>query len=775
MHSPAKTITAPTASDLVARGNGHVHMTGICGVGMAGLAILLQRRGFTVSGCDLMINKLASWLREHHVTVAEGHSPSHLAEDVAWVVRSTAVPESSPEIAAAKSKGLPVIRRGELLPALLEGSTSIAVAGTHGKTITSSFIAQALTSAGLSPSFCIGGEVTPLGGIARTGTDNTIVVEADESDGTLALYHPDIAVVTNIEFDHMEHFANIEAFEACFQTFINNARCRVIYCADDPRAARLCAGHHNATGYGLKPGASLRAEPIKELATCTECILFLNDEPLGAFTVPAPGRHNILNALACVAVCLELGIPFDKIRDATANVALPRRRFDRLLNRDDVIVISDYAHHPSEITALIRAAEHLHRPRLLGIFQPHRYTRTQALGPDFPAAFRGLSELILTPVYAASEPPLPGGTVWDLYAHCRRENRTPVFVATSLRQAWEYHRSQLRLGDVFLVIGAGDVERIALWARDDLLKTRVDELPSLVGEIIRHADLESTVVRGRERLGLKTTFSVGGNADVWMEIGNSRDLAKVLVWTQAKGIPFRILGGGSNILVSDLGARGVVARLTGNEFNTLSHDNGVITAGASVPIARLLSWAEEYAYSGLEFLESIPGTIGGASRGNAGAWDQSIADRIVWVRGLNTEGQEITLRRAELDYAYRRCPALRNLVITHVGLGVKTGDAQRINATRTDYASRRTWMKGIHSAGSVFKNPPGDYAGRLIEQAGLKGFTIGGASISDRHANVIVTGQDAKASDVLAVLEITRATVQRQFNIHLEPEIDLWS
>jgi UDP-N-acetylmuramate--L-alanine ligase/UDP-N-acetylenolpyruvoylglucosamine reductase len=783
MHNPQSSTPAPTAHDLLVRGGGHVHMAGICGVGMAGVAVLLQRRGFTVSGCDLMINKLAGWLRERQVTVTEGHAPSHLTNDVAWVVRSAAVPESSDEIAAARTKGLPVLRRGELLPALLEGTTSVAVAGTHGKTTTSSFIAQTLAAAGLDPSFCIGGEVAPLGGVAHTGQGETLVVEADESDGTLALYHPEVAVITNIEFDHMEHFANIEAFEACFQTFIRNTRRRVIYCADDPRTARLCAtrisggrsSRDTDIGYGLTPAAFLRAEIVKELASGTECLLFRGTERLGTFSVPAPGRHNVLNALACIATCLELGLTFDRIQDALARVSLPRRRFDRLLSRDDAIVISDYAHHPSEITALIRAAEHLHRPRLLGVFQPHRYTRTLALGPDFPASFRGLADLVLTPVYAASETPLPGGTVWDLYAHCRRDPRLTVSVATSLRQAWDYHRQQLRMGDVFLVIGAGDVERVALWARDELLNTRVDELPSLVGEIIRNADLEATVVRGRERLGPRTTLAVGGTADVWMEIGNMRDLTKVVAWTQARTIPFHVLGGGSNVLVSDLGVRGVVARLTGPEFLTLQLDQKVITTGASVTIARLLAWAEEHALTGLEFLESIPGTVGGAARGNAGAWGQAIADRVVWVRGLNPEGHEVTLPRTELDYDYRRCPALRGLAITHVGLGVQTGDAQQIRQTRADFASRRAWMKGLHSAGSVFRNPPGDYAGRLIEQAGLKGFTVGGATICERHANVIITGRDAKASDVLAVLETARAAVQRQSNIRLETEIDVWS
>lgn len=766
----------PLARELFARPDSHIHMAGICGVGMAGLAVLLRHKGFTVSGCDQLVNKLAGWLRERKVSVSEGHSPAHLAPDVAAVIRSAAVPESAPEITAALARGIPVLRRGEVLPLLMDAPGSIAVAGTHGKTTTSAFIAQALTAAGCNPSFCIGGEVTPLGGIARAGQEGILVAETDESDGTLALYQPDIAVVTNIEFDHKEHFADVSAVEECFRQFIRNARRRVIFCADDPRAAALCKVRTGSLGYGLKPGATLLATITREHAVGSEFTVTLDGKPLGTLALPVPGRHNILNALACTAVCLELGLAWEELVRTLATVALPRRRFEHVLQRDDLIVISDYAHHPSEIAALIRAAEHLQRPRITGIFQPHRFSRTKALGPDFPASFEGLAELVLTPVYAASEPPIAGGSVWDLYAHCRRNPRMDVRVATSLRQAWEHQRTRLRMGDILLVIGAGDVERIALWARDELRSKRVDELPSLVGNVILSADLEKTVVRGSEPVGPRTTFGTGGIADVWMEAGSLADLAKILAWARGQDMPFRILGGGSNVLVSDLGVRGIVVRLAPAAFGILQHEDGIITAGAALPLARLLAWASDQGLAGLEFLEGIPGTVGGAARGNSGAWGEAIGDRIVWVRALDANLKEVTLPRNALGYAYRSCPTLQGMVITEVGLRVRPGASpETLRQTRAGIAARRSWMKGLRCAGSVFRNPPGDYAGRLIEAAGLKGFSIGGATISQQHANVIVTGPGATSSDVLALLESARDTVERLHGIRLETEVNIWS
>lgn len=768
MSTPSSSLT-----ECLTRGGGHVHLAGICGVGMAGLALLLKARGFKVTGCDAAVNRLAPWLVERGIAVLGPHAPAHLTPDVTWVIRSAAVRPDHPEIQAAVQRGLPVFKRGEVLPRLLETGDSVAVGGTHGKTTTTSFIAQVLTATGRPPTFCIGGEVDPLGGVAGIGASPIVVAEADESDGTLALYTPGIAVVTNIEFDHMEHFAGVEAFEACFRSFITQASRRVVYCGDDPRAARVCAAHPKALCYGLGDNARLRGLPMASDGRGTDFNVTMDGKSLGRFHVPAPGRHNVLNALACLAVCLELGLEPDALREALSRVVLPRRRFDRLVDRDEVSVVSDYAHHPSEIAALVRTAAQLNRKRLLGVFQPHRYTRTQALGPEFPAAFEGLTELVLTPVYAASEAPMPGGAVWDLYAHCRAHGAPPVRLAQSLPQAWDYYRTQLRDDDGLLVIGAGDVERVAFWARDALRDRGVAGLESLLGRAMVELELTDSLIRGREPLAAKTTLTVGGTADVWIEFGELGDVRKVLAWTSAKDIPFTLLGAGSNVLVSDLGVRGVVGRLTGAAFKKIRLENDTVIAGAGLSLARLLSWTEEQSLGGLEFMYQVPGTVGGAVRGNAGAWGHAIGERVVWVRVLARDGTERCLVRSELDYAYRSCPILRPLVILEVALRVDPVDASRLRVEKQAIGARRAWLKGIRSAGSIFRNPPGNVAGRLIEQTGLEGHRIGGARLFEQHCNIIVTEDGATASDVLALLETARDAVRRKFAITLEPEVAL--
>ena len=380
---------------------------------------------------------------------------------------------------------------------------------------------------------------------------------------------------------------------------------------------------------------------------------------------------------------------------------------------------------------------------------------------------------MLCPVYAASEIPLPGGSIWDLYAHCRKVSSQTFVVASSLQNAWEYCRDQLRLNDLLLVIGAGDVERIAGWARDDLGRRRIQDLGRLVGQAIRQIDLHATLVRGREPLGQRTTLGVGGRADLWMEIGTEADLINIVKWTRTEAIPFQILGGGSNVLISDLGVRGVVARLSGDSFKGIIERDGLVLAGAGVPLARLINWADEHGLVGLEFLESVPGTVGGAVRGNAGAWEQSIADVVSWVRYIDRDGRIGTVKRSDLDFAYRSCPALKGQIILEAAFSLTPGDTTASRQNRKELAERRAWMKGLRSAGSVFRNPAGHFAGQLIEQAGMKGFSVGGASISERHGNVIVTSPGATASDVRAVLEKARDAVQRQSGITLDTEIQL--
>ena len=767
-------LDVDAVAERIGRGQGHVHLLGVCGVGMAGLACLLRQRGLTVSGCDLSLNPLAEWLQARGVGVAAGHSPAHITSAIDWVIRSAAVAPDAEEVCAARARRIPIFRRGAVLPALLRGQCSIAIAGTHGKTTTSTFTAQMLHAAGRDPSFCIGGEIPPLGGVAGAGTSGLLVVEADESDGTLALYAPEIAVVTNIEFDHMEHFASVAAFEDCFRTFVSRAR-RVVYCGDDPRAARVCAERPGALSYGFGDGVALRAVEVEEGAAAGRYTALLNGRRLGRVELPVPGRHNVLNSLAALGVGLELGLPFAAIALALAQVSLPRRRFERVVDRPDIRVISDYGHHPSEVRALLQAARKQPCARLLGVFQPHRYTRTLALGAEFPGAFEGLDELVLVPVYAASEKPLAGGMIWDLYARFREQTSLNVVLGDSLPQAWAHLRRQLRPGDLLLVIGAGDVEKIAVLARDELAARGLetgDPVAALAAEM-QALNLSATVLRVRENLGSKTTFQVGGVADVWAEIASEADLIALRRWTAARAVPFAMLGGGSNVLVSDLGVRGVVGRLTGESFRAIRAEGETVVAGAGASVGALLRWTRDRGLAGLEFLEAIPGTVGGAVRMNAGAWGHAIGERVLWARCVAPDGTVRQAGRESLGFAYRTCGGLGHDVVMEVALAMDRDLPELIDVRRREVAERREWMRGLHCAGSVFKNPAGDYAGRLIEAAGMKGRRIGGAAVSERHANVIVTERGARASDVHALIGLVRDAVERHGGGALELEVEL--
>lgn len=758
---------------------GAVHLAGVGGVGMGGIAYLLHQRGWRVSGCDLAANRVTAWLQAAGLDIRIGHAADHLTPETAWMVRSTAVAPDLPELAAAGARGVPVFRRGEVLPALLTGRTSVAVCGTHGKTTTSTFIAQILHAAGLAPSWCIGGEPGWLGGVAGTGRGNVLVVEADESDGTLALYTPDYTVITNVEFDHMEHFAGPAAFEACFATVAAATRRRVLYCADDPRAASVTAAVPGALAFGFGPHATLRGSACEGTEREVRFRVSRDGVELGELTVPAPGQHNALNALAATAVALELGVPFPVIRTALARVALPRRRFDRIASACGVQVISDYAHHPSEIAAFVRTAGQLDVRRRLAVFQPHRYTRTLALGTAFPPAFAGLDEVVLAPVYAASEAPLRGGTVWDLYGHMRRygeQHGGPrVLVADGLAEAWAYLRRQLRTGDALLVIGAGSVEQVAFDAGTFLA----------AGGDARAADgafcaaltrqCPGLVVRLDEPAGARTTLGVGGSADVWVEAATEAEVAAALACARAAGLPARVLGGGSNVLFSDTGARGVTVRLAGAELRRVRVEGDLVVAGAAVTVSSLLQWLDGHGWGGLEFMEGIPGTLGGCLRMNAGAWGGELNRHVAWIRCLNPDGSLCIVSDSELRYGYRECATLAQRVAVAAALRLpRVADGVASRRQRADFARKRTWMHGLRTAGSTFRNPPGAFAGRLLEEAGLFGARIGGARVTTKHANVLVAESGATASDVRALMEKMRGDVQDRSGVTLTPELCVW-
>ena len=453
--------------EVLQRGEGRIHFVGIGGVGMAGVARHAAHRGLAVSGSDAAASRITDWLEGYGIRVYIGHDASHVARDVRCVVRTPAVGDDNPELLAARSCGIPVIARGAALPILMEGRRSIAVAGTHGKTSTAAMIAHLLADAGRDPAYCVGGEIEALDGVAGVGGGDFMVVEADESDGTLCHYTPDIGVITNIEFDHMEHFTSRDAFLDCFRSFFRQVTDTAVFCAEDATAWSMGAGLADALSYGFREGCALRGRVVERRPLASVFSFRFRSGPWLRATLPAPGDHNVLNALGAAAAAHAAGVSAEAIRDGFARFRPARRRFEVVDCGLDVQVVSDYAHHPTEIAAVVRTARGLNARRILAVYQPHRYTRTRALCHAFPPAFEGVDELILVPVYAASESPIPGGASEDLLEAFKAQGgEIAVRLAPSLAAAWSWVRGALRPGDLFLVLGAGDVEKIAAWAAD---------------------------------------------------------------------------------------------------------------------------------------------------------------------------------------------------------------------------------------------------------------------------------------------------------------------
>jgi UDP-N-acetylmuramate--alanine ligase len=543
-----------------------------------------------------------------------------------------------------------------VLAEIVNDSFGIAVCGTHGKTTTSTFIVKLLRALGASPSWCIGGETGEMP-VAGVGKDGTLVVEADESDGTLALYHAKMLVVMNMDYDHPEHFPTEAAYRACYETAISQAEQTIMACALDP-------------------------SDFPELSSLVN------------------GAHNVLNARAAIEVALRLGHSPSAVRSAlpAALSELPDRRFQRIWPESGaataqpagMAVYTDYAHHPRELECAVSMAASLGPNRLRVIFQPHRYSRTRALCADFPPAFSKAHEVVLVPVYPAFENPVPGGDIADLYKAFRDFSAQDVKLARSAKEAWRHAYLSREPGDLVLIAGAGDV--------------------------------------------IKTTPLV------------KRD------FTSAPAAHRRIfIGGGTNTWRSDL--------VTDEEYMRTE-------GSARLPGAML----------GVPWMVGIPGTIGGWVKMNAGAFGHSISEVVGRVKvddrwidaadcGFAYRHSDISgeIQDVEFDFAKAGLPLLAENPRAYAE------DAASFLARRKDYPPG--------TKGSVFKNPQGDHAGRLLEAAGAKSLRVGGAYVWQEHANVIIAEPGATASDFLALARLMARAVLFKFGIQLEPEVcglDVW-
>ena len=439
-----------------------IHLVGIGGIGMSGIAEVLLTLGYSVSGSDTKPSTITKRLQDLGAVIHEGHKAGNV-EGAHVVVTSSAIKSDNPEVVEAHKRKIPVIPRAEMLAELMRLKYGIAVGGAHGKTTTTSLVASILTAAHLDPTFVVGGKVNQAGTTARLGRGEYFVVEADESDRSFLLFAPVVAVVTTIDREHLDQYSSLEDIQEAFVQFVNRVPFygAAILCLDEPNVQAIIPSvKRPILTYGTSSQADLVISDIQLEGFSSEFRLTYKGEDLGMFRLAhPPGIHNVRNAAAAAAVALYLNVPTELIRQGLAKFAGVGRRFDIKGTVNEITVIDDYGHHPAEIRATLEAARGCKFSRLLVLFQPHRYSRTQHLWEEFTRAFNQADLLVLTDIYAASEAPIPGISSETLAAAIREAGHKNVHYVRSMQASIEFLLKNARPGDGILTVGAGNVSR----------------------------------------------------------------------------------------------------------------------------------------------------------------------------------------------------------------------------------------------------------------------------------------------------------------------------
>lgn len=444
------------------KGKKHIHFIGIGGIGMSGLALILADMGFKVSGSDIKPNHLTQKLTDRGLKVFFGHNDSNIEDDVDLVVYSSAIFSGNPEYAAAQNKNIPIIQRAKILALLMEKKKGIAVTGAHGKTTTTGLISLILKRAGLDPTIVIGGEVEYINGNACLGNGKYLVAEADESDGSFLNLHPFYEVITNIDREHMDYYRSLEDIIWAHQKFADNLKkggC--IFCGADDENIKALLSHisQETVTYGLSTARDFYPDNIQMRENVSEFDCLFKGEKLGKVILNIPGVHNIVNSLGALAVAKKIGIPFEQATAALSEYTGAGRRFQIKNSHSEVMIINDYAHHPTEIEATLEAARGWKNRRIIGVFQPHRYTRTKFLKEEFGRCFSLADHLVITDIYSASEEPIEGVSGRDIYEKvlaCGHKNAHYLAKDKIVAHLLKIIRPR----DMVLILGAGDIEEL---------------------------------------------------------------------------------------------------------------------------------------------------------------------------------------------------------------------------------------------------------------------------------------------------------------------------
>ena len=810
-----------------------VHFVGIGGAGMSGLARILHASGYAVTGSDNQFSEGVRGLEALGIAVRSGHDDVAAATAAELVVMTAAVRADNPEVAAARDAGVPVVKRAVLLGALASRFRSVAVAGSHGKSTTSGMLVAALHALGDDPTFAIGATVAGLGTNAAPGTGTEMVVEADEYDYSFLSLSPDLAIITNIDFDHPDIFPDQAAYDAAFVRFVANLRpgATLVVSGDDPGCRRvrgeIAREDVTVVSFGAGPGGdwSLGRDGADWQVT----------GPNGGtvrLSLTVPGQHNALNATAALAALAALG--HDPAAAATALGTFDGvgRRFDVLGDSGGVTVVDDYAHHPSEIRATVAAArDRWPGRRVVAVFQPHTFSRTKALLEPFAAALETADLTMVLAIYAARETDdlgISAASLADLVPGS--------IMADGPEEAVGLLARATRPGDVVLTLGAGTVTGVgpalleALSASGGVASPIGEESPSGEGvpaaaevlpsglgpqgaEVSGVGDSlvagEETASRrpGRRRtagpppinvpgepaltilrespMSLHTTWRVGGPADFLVRAATPEAFSRALAWAAGEGLPVTVIGGGSNLLVDDAGLRGltILARTPGERAEGLVEvdqrdDHVLLRVAAQAPLSWVGRQAAERGWAGLDWAVGLPGTVGGATVNNAGAHGSELKDTLESVVVIDNMGCTDRRPGATLAASYRMTTlkALGRPRGEHVlwaEFRLLHGDRDTLVRLADEHARFRKETQPTGAcAGSTFANPPGDYAGRLLEAAGLKGFAVGSARFSPKHANWVINEGGATAAQIRELIATARERVRERFGVDLRQEVE---
>lgn len=736
---------------------------GVGGMGMAPLGGWLAQSGEHVLGYDDNLQEpIRRFLATSGVVLRDFVFPETIAA-CSTVVYSSAIQADHPLLKIAREKGVRCLRRGELLAEIASQKRLIAVAGSHGKTTTSGMIAHLLNLHGVPVNYILGGmfrgaQLPP----SAYSESPWLIAEVDESDGTINGFSPEVTVLLNIDWDHADRYTDAAHSEAAFLGILQRTK-RCVYLPTELKrlSDQMPEGVSMQTfGAGADFDVGATAQGLRLSGEWDDAVI----EP------PSVGRFNETNGAAALAVChlfLDTFLPH-----ALSSFPGIDRRQSVLFEDANTLVVEDYAHHPTEIRALLECLRAL-KPdnHLLVIFQAHRYSRTRQFKEAFADALSLADNCALLPVYAAHETSVDGGQTKDLQAAFKVG--TAKLLSMDL-QGLDALKAMVPStgGTTVAFVGAGDLDQFAeLYAA--MLRANCD-LRDAWKLYLREQVSADCVLKEEEPLANKTTLRVGGSARFYAEPGNLTDLRALIRAARLFGLKTFFLGRGSNLLVPDEGFDGLVIRFNGTEWRRVEvMDGNRIWVAAGARLKEICGQAAKAGLSGFEFLEGIPGSVGGALRMNAGAMGSWMFDVVERVQYLDASGRFQDLPKEAFHFGYRKVEEIsRGVALGAVLRSVETEPEDSIRGRMDSYSSsRKASQPREPSAGCIFKNPEGNYAGRLIDQNGVKGMQVGAAEVSGIHGNFIINRGGATAADVIELVRRVRATILEKSGYTLEPEV----